>query len=163
MEDWRVLTDYPNYSVSSFGNVRNDKTGQILKGSIDSNGYLRVSLYKEKKQYTKKIHTLVGGVFLENPENKYSIDHVNQNKIDNNVSNLRYATKIEQGRNRKKWDNCSSKYKGVCLHKSSGKWSASIKLNKSIHLGLFKTEEEAKDTYNNFIKEKGLEEFYNLS
>ena len=162
MEEWRVLTDYPGYSVSSFGKVRNDKTGRLLKGSNDGDGYLMVHL--SRKNRNKRIHKLVGGAFLENPENKPTIDHINGVRTDNNVSNLRWATSQEQNRNKIKMGGCSSKYKGVSWEKKEQRWRSRIRLDgRLIQLGNYETEEEAGLAFNKFIIEKNLQDFYILN
>ena len=48
-EEFRVIKDYENYSVSNFGNVKNNTTGKILKPSNSSNGYYKVNLFKDGK------------------------------------------------------------------------------------------------------------------
>ena len=49
MEEWRKVEEFPNYSVSNLGNVRNDETGRILKPWVNSHGYLLANLCKNKK------------------------------------------------------------------------------------------------------------------
>ena len=64
------------------------------------NKHYNISLCKDGKKITKKVHRLVGEAFIENPENKPTIDHINQNPLDNRVENLRWATHKEQANNR---------------------------------------------------------------
>lgn len=167
MEEWKIINNYPNYSISNLGNVKNNRTGKLLKGRLSRKGYLRVGLYSDDDKTKNKnisIHRLVGDSFLENPDNKSSIDHIDRNKQNNNISNLRWATNEEQSRNQKKRVGCSSIYKGVSFYKITNKWLSSITINKKrVCLGYFKTEEEAKDAYNNFIIEKELQEFFILN
>lgn len=162
MEEWKQITDYPNYSVSNFGNVRNNKKNKLLATSISNWGYLRVSLSIKGKRKYFRIHRLVGLAFLENPENKKEIDHIDRNKLNNNVNNLRWATSAENVRNVSKRQNTQSIYKGV--GKNNGKWRSRIRVyNKLIHLGYFETEKEAGIAYNNYILEQKLEEFFVLN
>lgn len=167
MEEWKIINDYPNYSISNFGNVKNNKKNKLLKGRLNRKGYLRVGLYNDVDKTKNKnfsIHRLVGDAFLENKDNKLSIDHIDRNKQNNNISNLRWATNEEQNRNQKKREGCSSIYKGVSFYKTTNKWVSSITINKKrVSLGYFKTEEEAKGAYNNFIIEKELQEFFILN
>lgn len=167
-EEWRVINDYNTYSVSNLGKIRNNKTGRILKSCLTDWGYLHVWLFKNGIGKGYSIHRLVGIHFLPNCENKEEIDHLNHDKLDNNVDNLRWATRSEQTANRTKWKNTSSKFVGVCFDKNNNKWKANIrcqKLNggKQQHLGYFKTEEEGALAYNQFIIDNHLEEFYNLN
>jgi hypothetical protein len=162
-EEYRQIEGYDNYSVSNHGNVRNDKTRRILKPVIHPYGYLTVILYKECKQKRYLIHRLVGLAFLENPDNLTEIDHINLEKTDNKVSNLRWISRENNCRNRKKWEGTSSKYIGVSWHKYTNKWMASIKLNKKIkYLGYFEIEEDAHKCWYNAVRENNLQEFYGL-
>jgi len=64
------IKDYPYYSVSTFGNIKNTKTGRILKPYINDKGYYIVCLFKNGKGATKTIHKLVANQFLINTDNK---------------------------------------------------------------------------------------------
>jgi len=89
MEIWKDITDFNNYEVSSFGNVRNKKTQRILKPWIAGAGYNYVWL---GAKYKTSVHRLVALAFIENPDNKKTVDHIDRNKQNNNVENLRWAT-----------------------------------------------------------------------
>ena len=101
MEEYKQIIDFDNYEVSNLGNVRNIKTGRILKGKDDTHGYLKVGLCKDKKKTNKKIHRLVAEAFIENPENKPCVDHIDNNKKNNDITNLRFATVSENNQNSK--------------------------------------------------------------
>jgi hypothetical protein len=156
-EEWKQIVDYPNYSVSNYGNIRNDKTGLILKAGLDNNGYKRVGLYNNGKPKTFEIHKLVGEAFIEKSEENIIIDHIDRDKLNNNVSNLRFVTYQINSRNRTKNKNCSSIYKGVYWKKQDKIWEAKIKIDrKDIYLGRYKTEIEAGASYNNYITNNNL-------
>jgi hypothetical protein len=143
-ETFKIIKDFENYSVSNFGNIKKIKTGRILKPQIDSHGYYQVSLYSDGKQFNKKIHKLVGEYLIANPYNKPCIDHINNNKLDNNINNLRWVTINENQMNRKLNFNNSSNHKGVYYRKSLKKWVAQITINgKKQHLGCFDKIEDA--------------------
>ena len=94
MEEWAEIKDYPSYMISSFGRVKG--ISKILNPYISVRGYYVVNLYKDKKPKTVYVHRLIGDAFISNPENKYSINHKDGNKINNNLSNLEWATHAEQ-------------------------------------------------------------------
>lgn len=152
MEEWRKIVDYPNYSVSNLGNVRNDKTGLLLKASVKRGGYYGIRLSKNSIKEDFLIHHLVANHFLENPENKPIIDHIDRNRTNNCLDNLRWITRSGNGRNRTKQQGIySSKYSGVYFHQPTNKYLAQIRVNgKRIHLGYFETEEDAGNAYNDF-------------
>lgn len=93
METFKKIEEYPNYSVSNLGNIRNDKTGRILKQYTKPSGYKQVQLGRNTTpQY---VHRLVGKAFIPNNENKPQINHKNGNKGDNNKDNLEWVTARE--------------------------------------------------------------------
>ena len=161
-EEYRQIEGYDNYSVSNIGNVRNNKTGRILKSFPNSDGYLLVDLYKEGKSKTHKIHRLVATSFLENIDNLPEVDHINQIKYDNRIENLRWCSHSNNCRNQKK-RNGTSKYFGVHWCKRDKKWISSIQLNKKRKvIGYFETEEDAYARWCEVVIENNLQEFYGL-
>ena len=143
-EEFRIIKDFPNYEVSNFGNVKNNKTGKILKPIIDSLGYYKVSLYKDGNLCNKKIHKLVGEYFIANPYNKQCVDHVNNDRLNNNVNNLRWVTFQENSMNAKLSSRNTSNYKGISYDKRANRWRARIHINgKEKHLGRFDNIEDA--------------------
>jgi len=138
MQEYRPIVDFENYEISNLGNVRNIKTEKILKNCINNEGYYQVNLYKDKKRTTKTIHQLVANTFIENPENKFCVDHINNDKLDNNVNNLRWATSNENQHNRKISKNNTSGIKGVYFDRNANKWRAQLKIDGiKIYIGSF--------------------------
>jgi molybdenum-dependent DNA-binding transcriptional regulator ModE len=99
MEEWRVIKEHPNYSVSNLGNVMNNKTNKIMKICLKG-GYYNVSLVNETGQKTIKVHRLVAFAFIENPENKSDVNHEDKNKLNNNISNLTWMTRKENNQHK---------------------------------------------------------------
>ena len=64
----------------------------ILKQYEDKNGYMYVTLQKDKKRKTIKVHRLVAQTFLENPNNFPQVNHIDGNKKNNNENNLEWCT-----------------------------------------------------------------------
>ena len=103
MEEWKTIQYYPNYEVSSVGSVRNKK-GKLLSKHLYQ-GYYKVKLCKDNKTKMFYIHKLVASAFLQNPDNKPTIDHIDRIRTNNMVSNLRWATRYEQSINKSLTDN----------------------------------------------------------
>ena len=104
MEIWKVIEEYPNYMVSNLGNVKSlnyNHTGKekILKSCKVCGGYIGVNLCKDGEKSTKLIHRLVAEAFIPNTDNKPCIDHINTDRTDNRVENLRWVTRTENMNN----------------------------------------------------------------
>ena len=89
MEMWKPIKDLPGYSVSNTGRIRKESTGQIMKLSMNG-GYCRITI-------SKHIHRLVAEAFIEKPEDveKCWVDHIDGNRSNNKVDNLRWVTPSE--------------------------------------------------------------------
>ena len=88
---------FPSYYISNFGNIKHDNN--FLKKCIHSNGYEQVNIRIGNKYVTKLIHRLVAVAFIPNPDNKPCVDHIDGNKRNNYVSNLRWVTPVENVNN----------------------------------------------------------------
>lgn len=125
------------------GIVYNSK-GKIV-GSSNKRGYIRIVTYLNNKRIEIKAYQFI--YYISTGEVVDCIDHINGNKSDNRIINLRSVTIQENGFNQKK-------VKGGTWIKDRSKWKASIRLNgKDIFLGYFDTEEE---TYQAYINSKEI-------
>lgn len=61
---WKTLKDYPLYEINKFGQVKNKKTGHILKPKIDKYGYYVLGLYYNKNKYYPTVHRLLAKTFI---------------------------------------------------------------------------------------------------
>ena len=80
MEEWKSIEEFPNYKISSLGNVKNIITGKVLKNSIKG-GYYYIGLTNENCKKSFLVHRLVALAFIENPENKSDVNHKDKNKL----------------------------------------------------------------------------------
>ena len=143
-EQFKVIAGFENYMVSELGNVKNIKTGRVLKPGVGGDGYYSVVLSSANIRSTKKVHRLVAENFIENPDGKKCVDHFDNNKLNNNLNNLRYATYKENAQNVSIRKDNTSGYKGISFDKKKNKWHAQIRIDgKSKHLGYFDNIEEA--------------------
>ena len=139
MEEYKLIKNFENYSVSNLGNVKNNNTNKILKQN-NSYGYKRVYL---NGKYLR-VHRLVAEAFIPNPENKPYVDHKNNIRDDNRIDNLRWATIKENNQNVSISSRNKSGYKGVNWDKRYKRWRASIFENGlKVHLGYFRSLDDA--------------------
>ena len=98
-EQWNKIQNFPNYYVSTFGNIKNITTNKLLK-LCNKAGYYHVSLVNSTSRKSFKIHRLVAIAFISNPENKPEVNHKDKNKLNNHIDNLEWATKSENNLHR---------------------------------------------------------------
>jgi hypothetical protein len=116
------------------------KTGPI--GYKCKSGYVLMKFMKK----TTTVHRIV--FLYHHGYLPKEIDHINENKSDNRIENLRVATRSQNMMNIRKNASNTSGYKGVRLHKKTKKWVAEIKQNKKYHyLGLFDCPQKAHEVY----------------
>ena len=88
-EIWKEIQGFEGeYAISNKGNVKNLKSGRIIDGAYNSMGYKQIKL-KGKKYY---IHRLVALAFIPNPNNLPQVNHIDEVKTNNNVSNLEWCS-----------------------------------------------------------------------
>ena len=91
MELWKNIEEHDNYQVSSHGNIKNVKTGKILKGDINNIGYRRV-IINNKKYF---IHRLVAKYFCDGYQENLVVNHKDGNKLNNHKDNLEWVTRSQ--------------------------------------------------------------------
>lgn len=163
VEIWKDIPNYEGmYQCSNLGrikslpriisnNLRSYLSKEIIrKPNLGYRGYFRIVLHKDGINKDYAIHQLVAMAFLNHSPNGHNVvvDHINNDKIDNRLSNLQLISHRENGSKDKFRLNKSSKYVGVSFENCTKKWKAVICINKkNKSLGRFKTEIEAHEAY----------------
>lgn len=105
MEIWKNISEikgmeqYGNYEVSNLGNVKSLKyrrtsKPKLLKPLVNTQGYLLVKLYSNGNQKHFCVHRLVALAFISNPNDYPEVNHIDENKQNNNVTNLEWCDRV---------------------------------------------------------------------
>lgn len=149
-EIWKDLSGYPDYQISTFGNIRSLKWNKIrvLKCRLDDR-YLKIRLAKDGKKTSERVHRLVAQTFIPNPNNLLYVDHINRIPTDNRVENLRWITAMENSLNTSR--HLSETY-GISLQSASGYYHVEVRIdNKRRYVGRRKTMEDALELRNKYL------------
>lgn len=121
----------------------------IYRWFLGGSGYAVRNAKKHEAGYSLYMHHEI----LGRPVKGFEVDHVDQNKLNNQRFNLRFVTRAENVQNRNDGSNTSG-YKGVTFHRRAGKWMAQIKKgDEKFYLGLFVDIEEAAKVYDKKARE----------
>jgi len=140
------------YTIDRDGKIFSNYTKKYLVISLDALGYAVVCLSKDKKQYKKKIHRLIAEHYIPNPENKPEVDHINRDRSDHRIENLRWATTSENAENRSLCITNTLKEQYISPHHQGFRFI--IKRNGIKHIKRFKTLQEALEYKKNYLDNK---------
>lgn len=118
---WKDIDGFDGaYQINENGEVYSHKTHKILKNVIGTHGYYLIYLTAQGgKTVVKQIHRLLALAFIPNPENKPCIDHIDGNRKNNSLSNLRWCTVKENNNNPVFKERCSKSKLGTKLSKEA--------------------------------------------
>ena len=95
VETFVKIEGFENYEVSNLGKVRNIKSGRTLKPKLTHNGYLVHGLCENNKRKNLYLHRIIATAFIDNPRKKPQVNHIDENKLNNDLSNLEWCTARE--------------------------------------------------------------------
>ena len=136
------IEGYNNYLIYEDGRVQNKKTKRYLS-ACDNNGYLQVGLCQNRRHKNYKIHRLIAEHYIANPDNRKEVDHINRNKKDNTIENLRWVTRSENTLNTTVQKDNSLGIKNICYDKTYDRYDYKKTIMGQRHRKTFKTLEDA--------------------
>jgi hypothetical protein len=146
------IIDYHNYLIYDDGRVYSKNRNRFLKPHLNSTGYYMINLYKDGKKKYCKIHRLVASHYIPLVDGKNMVDHIDRNKTNNDISNLRWVNNSENNLNKGVHKNNVLGHKLIRLTKNNT-YKVHIKRNKKdVYQKTFKTLEEAIVGRDDFIK-----------
>lgn len=92
---FKIIPEYPNYACSENGDMINIKTGRVLSKSLNQKGYVQHCISINGKKKVVFPHRFVAQLFVNNPENKPYVNHIDGNPQNNNYKNLEWCTNSE--------------------------------------------------------------------
>lgn len=91
----KSIPSFPDYLITEDGRIKSLKSQKWLRLFIQKDGYKKVSLRRDGVTFKKSVHRLVAETFLDNPNGLPVVHHLNDDKLDNRVENLKWATYSE--------------------------------------------------------------------
>ena len=96
MEEWVTVKHFNKNEASSNGNIRNSKTGRILKNKKNHNGNDICTLRDNHSiQRSVRVHRIIADSFYDGEHDGLDVNHIDGNKSNNNISNLEFCTRKE--------------------------------------------------------------------
>ena len=103
MDEFVPIPDCDGYFINKNGEILSkikNKAGKILKTQKEKTGYIKIILRLDKKPKTLRVHRLLALTFIDNPNNYNIVDHINRNREDNRLDNLRWVDCYQNNHNR---------------------------------------------------------------
>jgi len=136
--------DFPNYLIYEDGRVFSKKgKGRFLKPYDNGLGYKIVYLWNQGKRKCMLIHRLVALHYIPNSHNYPEVDHIDRNKSNNDILNLRWADRFIQTQNTGTSSNNKLGHKNIFYHKSINRYVYQKTIRGKAHIKYFKSLEEA--------------------
>ena len=157
MGEFNNIKNYETYGINKIGEIKDYRTGKIMPEYTDPCGYLKINLKNPDGVKCFLVHRLVAIQFIEPVENKLEVDHIDRNKINNNVDNLRWVDDYKQNQNRGNFKNNKTGHKYIWFEDCCNSYVFCITRNKITHRKRFNSKkytlEDVVKYKENYIKQ----------
>lgn len=137
------VNGFENYLIYEDGSIFSKKRNKFLKNLHHSDGYLQVSLCKDGKVKHFLIHRLIGLHYIPNPNSYPEIDHIDRNKLNNSIDNLRWCDRSINNQNKGLFTNNKLGISNIHYHKSKEIYIFKKTINGKSHEKRFTNLEDA--------------------
>lgn len=115
-KQWAIISEFPNYKISTDSEVVNIITGKYLSVHPHQHGHRVVRLWKNNTTRLMKIYRLKAIAFIPNPENKRDVNHLDGNRLNEDLSNLEWCTPKENMQHSFRTGLCRGHFEGGSKH-----------------------------------------------
>ena len=153
---FKPVVNFEDYLIDKNGNIYSIKKKKYLKHY--EQGYITVSLYSKGKMHKLYLHRILGQTFLDNVDNKPCIDHIDRNKLNNKLDNLRWVSYLENRQNSGKNNNNKLGHKHISIEfynlKSGGQGGRYRLCLRTNNIKIYKAYDIAKYTLSQVIDKR---------
>ena len=147
------IQGYSGYIIYPDGRIWSNKLNREIKSTINNAGYYVVGLTNNKKRKLYLLHRLLAIHYIDNPENKPCVDHIDRVKTNNSLDNLRWVTHLQNCQNWGVSKRNTNGHKNIKFRKATGHYCFEKMVNGKQHSRTFKTLEEAVVYKNNYLRD----------
>jgi len=133
MGDFENIKNYETYGINKIGEIKDYRTGKIIPQYTNPQGYKKINLRNPNGSKCFLVHRLVAIQFIQIDDNKPEVDHIDRNKSNNNVDNLRWSDDYQQSENRGDFKNNKTGHKYIWFEVACNSYVFCITRNKKTH------------------------------